>query len=324
MMAAALLAGLVAADAPPVPPRFLGVRTAAIVAEHIDGTPFAIPQGVHYDLSRDELFVADTGNAMVGIFDGRGVPKHSFPTGPDVTYPVALATDEAGDIYVLSAGARFIAVYSYRGEPARRIPLEDVDGTRVAASGMGMSPDGRLHVLDAPGGRVLVLGTDGSLARVVRGSGPGGLRLQAPSDIAFDRQGRSYVSDRRGMPVQVYDSAGRYLHGWGRRDLGAQDFATPSGIAVDEHGLVLVSDPLRQDVKIFDSQGTFQDRFGGFGGRPGSVAYPTDVAAGRGGIVYVVERVGRRVQVFLRLTVGDGPKHPAEGAPAAGRPLPAR
>ncbi|MBI3450301.1 MAG: hypothetical protein HY049_15480 [Acidobacteria bacterium] len=336
-LALALLLGGVevrgAAGAPPgpgapgSPPRldYIGALPFALVLEHLDGTRLQGPQGIYYDAAQDELFVADSGNGLIGIFDGNGVPKFTFSTGGPGSFPTSLFTDPGGNIYVLKPGAPVVTVYSYRGEPLREIGPGPVEGKSPVLAGMGLGPDGRLYLLDGPAGRILVCNLDGSLVRVIRGSGEGGLRLQAPQDIAFDAAGNLYVSDVRGLPVQVYDSTGRFLRGFGKREMGPENFAIPAGIAIGADGRVLIADPVRQDVKIFDPDGQYYDRLGGaFGQALGEMAYPTDVAAGKGGRVYVVERVGRRAQILDRIPLSDAPpRTPSQPRqPAAPKPAP--
>jgi DNA-binding beta-propeller fold protein YncE len=182
-----------------------------------------------------------------------------------------------------------------------------------------------MYLLDGAAGRILVCNLDGTLVRTIRGSGRGGLRLQAPYDIAFDPEGNLYVSDARGMPVQIYDPSGKFLRGFGKHEMGAENFAIPAGIAVAPDGRILVADPIRQDVKIYDPDGAYYDRLGGaFGQAPGEMAYPTDVAAGKGGRVYVVERVGRRLQILDRIPLTDAPDRtrPQLRTPAAKKSTP--
>lgn len=317
-LAAAFLGGFVppaAAGGVPGPeapqpsrPDYIGALPFALVAEHLDGTRFQSPQGVFYDAAQDEIFVADSGNGLIGIFDGNGIPKFTFSTGLSGSFPTSIFTDADGNIYVVKPGAPNVAVYSYRGEPLREIGPGPVDGTLPALAGMGLGPDGRIYLLDGPAGRILVCGLDGTLVKTIRGSGEGGFRLQAPYDIAFDAAGDIYVSDVRGLPVQIYDSSGRFLRGFGKREMGPENFAFPAGIAVGADGRVLIADPVRQDVKIFDPDGQYYGGLGGsFGQAPGEMAYPIDVAAGKGGRVYVVERVGRRLQILDRIPLNDAP-----------------
>lgn len=279
-------------------PRLKGVEPLAATAEHIDGTVFRNPRGIYFDAAHDEIFVADTGNGLIGIFTGEGVPKFTFSAGPATDSPAAVTTDEEGNIYVLTTARGEIAVFNFRGEPLRRIAPGEIEKVRALATGMVMGPDGRLYLLDGVGGRILVYDLDGTLIRVIHGSGRGGGLLRAPSGLAFDAAGNMYVADRTGTPVQVYDRGGSFVRGWGKREMGIQHFSSPGGIAVDEDGLVYVTDAIRQDVKVFDAEGEFVTHFGGFGSDPGQLAYPTDVAAGPGRRLFVLERVGRRFQVL--------------------------
>lgn len=283
----------------PAGTEFTGYYTVAVTLEHLDGTAFRTPRGVYYDPWFDEIFVADSGNGLIAIFDRQGVPKFSFSPGRSQESPVAVTTDPEGEIYVLNAGATRIVVFDYRGRPAREIPLDPVDREPIQASGMARGPDGNLYVLDTGGRRILVLSLQGEMIRIIGGgSGP---RLRVPYDLAFDAEGNLYVSDRRGTPIQVYDPRGKYLRGWGKRDLGAENFSIPSGIAVDGSGRVLIADSSRQDVKVFDGRGRFLGNFGGFGSELGQMAYPADVAATPDGRILVLERVGRRLQIMERI-----------------------
>lgn len=281
-------------------PQMTRPRSAAQVYEFLDGSPFRQLNAVHYDAGHGEIFVVDSGNALIGIFDHRGVPRFTFAPGGRFDFPLAVDTDAEGNIYVLTAGEQEIRVFDYRGAPVRRMPIETVEKIRPSVAGFRLGSDGRLYLLDTTGHRILVREPDGTLVRVIRGSGRGGARLQAPIDLGFDGEGNLYVTDASGTPVQVYDPFGRYLRGWGEREIGPGNFSTPSGIGVDPAGLVFVADAVRQEIKVFDLQGTFMVAFGGFGGAPGDLAYPVDVAVGPEGRLIVAERVGRRFQVFLR------------------------
>lgn len=311
--AAGVCAALVAADTIGLPapvgaqdpvleeaPFARGVVPVARVGEVLDGTAFRMPMFVHYDVHHDEIFVADPGAGLVGIFEKNGVPKYSFSPGRDRSAPTAIDTDSEGNIYMLAPAAGRMLVFDYRGGPIREWPIGTIERIEAVPSGFRIGPEGMVYVLDGGGRRILVFTPDGEAVRVIRGTVRAGGRLQAPVDLAFDSRGNLYVSDAVGTPVQVYEPSGRFLRAWGRRDIGAADFSSPAGIAVDAWGLVFVADPLRQDVKVFDSLGTFQYRFGGFGPRPGDLSYPTDVATAPDGPIYVVERVGRRLQIFQR------------------------
>lgn len=315
---ALLLAAVLAAPVPGLAaaggetPAFHGVRPVGMIAEHLDGMAFRSPQGLYYDEASDEIFIADSGNGLIGIFDGRGVPKFTFAPGRRGSYPVDVGTDARGNIYVAIAGTGLVRVFSYRGEPIRDIDLSQVRNVRGAAAGVAVSPEGVVYILDSLGRRILIYGGDGELMSVIQGSGRGGDRLQAPTAIALAPDGDLYVTDNRGKAVQVYSTTGRYLRGWGRKGMGLGDFSVPGGIDVDDQGRVYVTDMQKQEIRIFDPAGKSLGSFGGIGRRPGQLAYPSDVAVGRGRL-FVVERVGRRIQIFEPITPSGGADHATGG-----------
>ena len=99
-------------------------------------------------------------------------------------------------------------MFSYRGEPLREIPLGEVERAPVVGSGMGIAPDGRLHVLDS--GRIVVYEPDGSLAggrvffdmTAARGE-------DAIDGVKVDEKGNVYVSGPGG--IWVLSADGRHL-----------------------------------------------------------------------------------------------------------------
>src|SRR5258706_3765791 len=79
-----------------------------------------------------------------------------------------------------------------------------------------------------------------------------------PTDIAFDAQGNSFVSDGYGNArVQKFDKDGNLLTVWGKRGTGQSEFITPHGIAVDEQGNVYVADRSNNRIQVFDNNGKF-------------------------------------------------------------------
>jgi hypothetical protein len=97
-----------------------------------------------------------------------------------------------------------------------------------------------------------------------------------PSCVAFARNGNVIVSDQRMHRVQVFDSDGMYLYGFGSEGREYGQFKYPEGIAVDRHGDIYVCDSENERVQIFSSLGVFK----GVVLMPGTPAYPRDIAIG--------------------------------------------
>ena len=318
LSATLLVAAAVAQSRPPPPPApvypFELVPVDAIRGHLLEG-PFLEPLGVCFDAEAHEVLVADSKNALIGIYDPLGVPLFSFGGDRLLGDPRRLAVGADGMILVLDSTQAVIKRFSYRGVPldplAFAYPAQgDVPAGSVRVASFALGPDGRLVVADADRPQVLAFAPDGTLLFTIRPA-KAAARFAGISDVAVSRDGLIAVTDLKETPVQLFDSEGRFLRGFGARDIAREDFTAPVAIEFDEEGRLFVVDMLRHDVKIFGADGVFLGQFGGWfgpegmGRRPGEMLYPTDIAIAPGGLVYVVERYGNRVQLFRRRPRAD-------------------
>jgi hypothetical protein len=98
--------------------------------------------------------------------------------------------------------------------------------------------------------------------------------------------------------VQVYDSHGSYVRGFGRHDSGFENFSFPSGIAVMPDGRLWIVDAIRQVATCFTAEGDFISYIGGKGAQPGAFDYPSDISTDGKDRLFVLEREGDRYQCF--------------------------
>jgi uncharacterized protein (TIGR03663 family) len=192
---------------------------------------------------------------------------------------------------------------------------------RVAA----ISPTGDRVIADTGNHRVLVVDANGqlvqefgSLCRVAEGaasgcvdpdgSGPldlGDGQFQEPWGIAVDAEGMIFVADTWNGRIQVFDSAGKFVHKWGifnttNGTLGDPlSLFGPRGIAIDSSGYLLVADTGNKRILQFTPTGEFVNQIGGGGVRLGNFEEPTSVGVDpRDGSVYVADAWNRRIQKF--------------------------
>lgn len=127
--------------------------------------------------------------------------------------------------------------------------------------------------------------------------GSGEEALKAPAGVAFDDNGRLYVTDKGNCVVRVYSQDGKLILTWGGKGKGDGQFLEPFGIAIHED-LVFVTDPKLDKVQVFDLNGKFLYWFGGSGSAPGRLKDPHGLVVSGQGRVYVAETSGKRVSVF--------------------------
>jgi DNA-binding beta-propeller fold protein YncE len=212
------------------------------------------PKGIFYDRTRDEIYVADTGNDLVGVYNSEGVEMFCFEGSGHIEEPYYIMVDAIGLIYLIDIEFGKVKIFNYRGEFRNYFDFSSVPGPSVKPFSMTTDADGKLYFLDLSVPRILVFSADGRFLRSLGEKGYGRGKLSSPAGIAVDRSGKIYITDRTSIPVQVFDSKGEFLYGWGAHDIGAQNFSNPSGIAIDGKGRIFVVDTLRQDIKIFDHE----------------------------------------------------------------------
>lgn len=112
----------------------------------------------------------------------------------------------------------------------------------------------------------------------------------APTDVAADRQGQTFVLDRAHQEVTVFSPAGDFVRRW--------IAANASAIATDPDGNVLISDNMKMQVVRYSPEGKELKRISGPGTSRGRLNNPSRLATDAKGNIYVVDLGNKRIQVF--------------------------
>jgi sugar lactone lactonase YvrE len=200
------------------------------------------------------MMIGTAGKASDTGYDGKnhGSVRRA---GPPFNRPTDAAIAPDGEIYV-SDGYGNARVHRFQpdgsliqswGEPGSsprqfRLP-----------HGIGISPDNRLFVMDRENDRIHIYSREGQLLEMWT-------HVQRPTDIAFDPEGRVYVSElwwrpgqksfmngkiRYDLPggVRVLDLSGNVLMHWCSADREAPgNFVAPHTLCVDSHGDLYVGE----------------------------------------------------------------------------------
>jgi DNA-binding beta-propeller fold protein YncE len=294
---AALAAGAAAQEGEaPAAPKFY-IRPTAIFDEHLYEGSLAEPTSAFFDHARNELWVADTKNNLVGVFTPEGVPLFSF-SSDQIREPSRLAVDGKGRVYVLDNDRSKIKVFDYKGRYLGPLDLPTA-GPKPSFGALTFDDEGNLYVGENENCQVFVFGPDGKARQRFGECGADPGQFQAISGIAVDKE-RIVVVDAQVVAVQVFDKHGNLVKSWGKHDMGIQNFSLPASVGLDSRQHVVVIDTLRHEIKFFDLEGNFLERFGGLGRRPGQISFPTGMAVD-GDRLFVVEKGNSRVQAFAEV-----------------------
>ena len=166
-----------------------------LLRDEEDPLKFGEPSGVAVN-SYGELWVADRTTNRVAVFDAVGrfdrfVGDFGY-SGGQMSSPEKVVLTESEEFLVCDAGNARLVLYDRYGNHRRTLATDDFEYPMAAAR----SREGNWWVVDAAGGRILLLSPEG---RLLFAAGPqliGTDRpLRRPTDVAVDRRGRLVVSD---------------------------------------------------------------------------------------------------------------------------------
>ncbi len=252
----------------------------------------------------DLIYVADTGNSRVCVFDqygrfesemaGPGSEDTTGAVGPALVQPAGLAVDEGGDIFVADVQAGAVFVFDSAGTFVRTI------APPLSARSLGWHPtdvarvSGLLYVTDAEGVAVFIY--DGTwVGRLGQAHDP--VVLMRPNGIAVCPDGSLVVSDTNAQRVVSYTPEGEVLWTVGPGSGSDRQFGLPRGLVCDEDGMTYVADAFKFGIAAVTPNGLLADVFYVRGSAPGQFEYPNDIDI-RGDYWLIADKENDRVQVL--------------------------
>ncbi len=221
------------------------------------------PNNVAMDDARDKVYIADTGNHRIQVFNRSGSYQATLGSYGSGNYqfdrPDGIAVDSNGNIYVADSGNHRVQIYN---------------SNRVYVATLGVAG---------------VSGSDNA-------------HFDHPWGVTVDSGGNIYVADGDNNRVQIFNSSRTYLRTLGITGEWSDDFAhfeTPRDVAVDGQGRIYVADIYNQRVQVFDSNGAYLTTIGGaWGSNSGELRNAAGVDVDSAGNVYVADAINGRVQKF--------------------------
>jgi DNA-binding beta-propeller fold protein YncE/4-amino-4-deoxy-L-arabinose transferase-like glycosyltransferase len=254
---------------------------------------FQGPRGIAVDRQRGQVYVVDTGNKRVQVFELDGGFIAVWDRSDEsFEEPFDVVVDSQGEVYVLDALAQFIQRYGPSGELRGAIG-RDLGFFRPR--GLAIDGQSNLYVADTGNNRIVKITPAGQQLGQFGSQGSGAGQLNQLTDVAVDASGRMYVADTYNQRVQVLDSAGRYVREWPIN--GANTFDSPH-IQLGPGGQVFITDPEAHVVIAYDGAGRPLGQWGGFGTAAGQFHKPISLAFDGVGRMYVTDAYNHRVQVF--------------------------
>ena len=268
---------------------------------------FDDPTGIA--ISGDEVFVADSRNNRIQVFNLDGKFLRTFGTAGDkagqLGRPMNL-TIVGDELYVPEYFNDRIQVFSLQGKSKRIIgKAGSGPGEFNAPGGVGIARDGKLYVADFYNHRIQILDRDGSFISQLGTTGKAGIwasQFGYPTDVAVSGNGKVYVADGYNDRIQVFKSGGEFLSKWGgpfaMNIFGPFKgwFATVTSVMTDKKGNVYAADFYNHRIQKFTLEGGFLTSFGTKGSAKAQFFHPIATAVAADGSVYVADFGNNRIQ----------------------------
>jgi DNA-binding beta-propeller fold protein YncE len=266
------------------------IRPARVLGEPGSGPgQFAEPRGLAAD-GRGNLYIADTKNNRIQLFDGNGHFVRSFGTAGSgdgqLKEPGGVAVDSDGTVLVADTWnhriARFGADGSWLG--AFTDDQRGFFGPRAVLISRNF-----LYVADTGNKRIVRFNKEWKRESDWGAAGAGPGQFVEPVGLAADVAGNIYVADTGNHRIQVFDAEGKFLREFSV--FGWKDFYTEPYLSIGPGDSVLVTDSTEARVNEYDSTGILRRSWRS----DGSFKRPTGITLDSFGRVSVTDRETHRV-----------------------------
>ncbi len=249
--------------------------------------------------AQGNVYVSETANNLVRIFDKKGKYKKSF----SVQSPLGIAVDPSGSIYIGSESKKSIEVYTSNYTYSHSIGAGEIS----KPNSLVIDSTGKIYAADNLNDVVKVYDPSGSLSSSFGGTGNTGGLFNKPTSVALNEAaGEVYVTDLQlvqtssgetnGARIQVFDKNGAFKRSFGEFGIGKGQIASPVDIALDRDGKLYVVDSYQGVVHILDPAGGAS--LGALYDMSKPLATPLGVAIGKNNIVYVTSYSARCVDIY--------------------------
>lgn len=268
-------------------PEDLGIVKTSAFEKFIVGEPkqtegIKAPYGLA--IHEGKIYVCDVGKGMVEVIDPENRTFDYLTKDRRLMNPVNIFIEDNGTKYIADPKAGMIFVFdrnnNIRSTLGKELKINPIDvAVRGSFCYVTDYTSKQIVVMDKTTGREITrLGkknaSQGRLEPLIELSDG---EFSLISDLALDRHGSIYVTDKAGARITQFDKSGAFRRTIGRLGDNIDEFIRPKGIAIDNNDRIWVVDSGTEVAKIYNQQAQLLLFFGLPGNEPGMMNMPTKI-----------------------------------------------
>lgn len=196
-------------------------------------------------LKDGRIAVADTHYGRVMFFDPQGKVLGSIgkigKNDGEFVYPVALAEDGTGNLYVCEYGGNDrVQKFDRQGKFLMKFGKHGLEAGEFQRPSGIVWRDGKLYIADAFNNRIQLFNEQGEYVGILGGGSA--VDLYYPYDIASGPEQDFYIVEYGAGRVTRLTPEGKLVGRYGTSGMGEGEFVTPWGLSVDSRGRIYVTD----------------------------------------------------------------------------------
>lgn len=176
--------------------------------------PFKQPTGIAVDNERKKVYVVDTHNHCVLVFDLetlkyiKQIGKRGKEEG-EFNFPSHMAVDNKGKIYIVDTMNGRVQIFDAEGKFIRAFgQFGDAPGMFARPKGIGVDSEGHIYVVDSAFNNIQVFDEEGNVLLAFASYGNDRGQMILPAGLAVDKDDYIYVVDSWNRRVEVFEYFG--------------------------------------------------------------------------------------------------------------------
>lgn len=264
----------------------------------------ALNKPMDVTLIGQQVYVTDTNNKRVQVFDLQGNPLYKFGAEGvqpgQFRFPYGIAGDSKGNVYVADLYNGCITIHDSKGKFIKYFAETKPDDDVLMAPAAVRIIGDKVYVTDIRKSVGLVFDLNGKLLMQVGKPGTGNGQLKFPNGITADKDGNIYIVDTGNQRVSIFDKTGKFISTFNgsANSAGGSLFVNPRGIAVDPAGTIYVVSNLTHYIYGFDKNGKQLFVFGGNGAEDDKFCLPNGMYMSEDGTIFITDTVNQRVALY--------------------------